>query len=227
MSGPGRTAVVAGSTASRRGSVPLRWLIVAKMFFAFLGFSAIVTEIATLTTRQRFRAADFFSYFTVESNALAVISLTVGAFALAAGATGRGLDFFRGAVTLCMTTTIAIFIVLLSGYPASELTAVPWDNTVLHYIMPIVIMVDWLIAGRIRPIPLRRALVWLVLPLAYLVYSLLRGPFAHWYPYPFMDPSHHGYLGVAVTSVIIAVVLAVVTGLIAGVARWNPLTRWE
>ena len=38
-------------------------------------------------------------------------------FAFAVGRTGRGLSFFRGAVTLYMTTTILIFIVLLSGYP--------------------------------------------------------------------------------------------------------------
>ena len=135
-------------------------------------------------------------------------------------------SFYRGAVAFFMTTVILIFIVLLSGYPASELTAVPWDNTVLHYIMPIVIIVDWLVAARIQPIAIGRAMIWLALPLLYLLYSLIRGPIAHWYPYPFMDPSHHGYLGVVITSVIIAVVLAAITALIAGVARWNPLTRW-
>ena len=220
------TRPIPSPTATRPTASVLRSLIIAKMLCAFLGFSALVTEVATLATQHRFRAGDFFSYFTVESNTLTVISLVVGAFSLATGRASRRLDFFRGAVTLCMTTTILIFIVLLSGYPASELTAVPWDNTVLHYIMPIVIILDWLLAGRIRPIALGRAMMWLALPLLYLVYSLIRGPIAHWYPYPFMDPSHHGYVGVAITSVVIAVVLAVIDVLIAGVARWNPRTRW-
>jgi hypothetical protein len=198
----------------------------AKILFAFLGFSALVTEIATLAARHRFNSGDFFSYFTVEANTLAVISLVLSSFAMVTARTSRALDFFRGAVTLYMTTTILIFIVLLSGYPSSELTAVPWDNTVLHYILPIAIIVDWLIAPPVAAISLTSALSWLAFPLAYLAYSLIRGPIAHWYPYPFMNPSTHGYVGVAVTSVIIAVILAVITWLLSTVPRW-PQVTWK
>jgi hypothetical protein len=198
-------------------------LVGAKVLAALLGFSALVTEIATLAARHRFNAGDFFSYFTVEANTLAVISLILSGFAVATGTTSRGLEYFRGAVTLYMTTTILIFIVLLSGYPSAELTAVPWDNTVLHYIMPIVIIIDWLIAGPRRAVAYSSAVLWLAFPLAYLAYSLIRGPIAHWYPYPFMDPSHHGYVGVAITSVVIAVILAVITWVIAIVPRWPLL----
>lgn len=196
-----------------------RWVVVGKTLVAFLGFSALVTEVATLVAGDRFAAGDFFSYFTVEANALAVISLMLSAFAAATRTAHRGLDIFRGAVTLYMTTTIGIFIVLLSGYPSSELTAVPWDNTVLHYIMPMAVIVDWLVAGRVAPIRYRSALAWLLFPVAYLVYSLIRGPIAHWYPYPFVNPATHGYLGVLITSVVIAVVLAAVTAVIASVPR--------
>ncbi|MEO6702663.1 MAG: Pr6Pr family membrane protein [Jatrophihabitantaceae bacterium] len=200
------------------------WLLpTVRTLFALLGFSALVTEIATLAARHRFNAGNFFSYFTVESNTLAVICLIVSAFAAAAGRQSRQLDFFRGAVTLYMTTVILIFIVLLSGYPSSDLTAVPWDNTVLHYIMPIVLMVDWLLADRPITVPFNRAVSWLVVPLAYLAYSLIRGPVVHWYPYPFMDPSRHGYLGIAITSVVIAVVLAAITWLLACARRWQPV----
>ncbi|GAA2008883.1 Pr6Pr family membrane protein [Nakamurella flavida] len=208
----------ADPTAGRR-----RVTVVAKVLFALLGFSALVTEVATLVARNRFVPGDFFSYFTVESNALAVASLLVSGFALAQGRSSHGLDLFRGAVTFCMTTTLLIFIVLLSGYPASTLTAVPWDNTVLHYLMPIAVIADWLFASRVGAIPLRRALLWLLLPLLYLVYSLIRGPIVDWYPYPFMDPSVRGYSGVAITSVVLAVVLALVAVAVAFVARWTPV----
>ena len=56
------------------------------------------------------------------------------------------------------------------------------------------------------------ALGWLLAPLAYFAYSLVRGPIAHWYPYPFLDPrSLGGYGRVA----LYAVVLAVAMGLLA------------
>jgi hypothetical protein len=193
----------------------MRLLPALKTGFAFLGFSALVTEVATLAERDRFDAGNFFSYFTVESNSLSVLSLVLGAFALAAGRTSRALDVFRGAVTLYMTTTILIFIVLLSGYPSEELTAVPWDNTVLHYVLPIAVVADWLVDPPSRPVPYRRALGWLGFPLAYLFYSLVRGGIVGWYPYPFMDPSTRGYLGLVVTSLVIAVLLAGITWLIS------------
>jgi hypothetical protein len=200
------------------------WIIPAvKTLAALLGFSALVTEIATLVAKHRFNSGDFFSYFTVEANTLTVISLLVSAYAVSVGRTGRGLSFYRGAVALYMTTTILIFIVLLSGYPSSELTAVPWDNTVLHYIMPIVIIVDWILLPATPAVAPRMAIIWLAFPLAYLAYSLIRGPIAHWYPYPFMDPSHHGYIGVAITSVVIAVILVVITFVLAVLPQWRIL----
>ncbi len=214
----------AGKSAPESQTVP-RLLTAFRMAGAFLGFSALVTELATLVAQHRFNAGDFFSYFTVEANTLAVISLVLSSFALATRSTHRGLGAFRGAVALYMTTTILIFIVLLSGYPASELTAVPWDNTVLHYLMPIVVIVDWLVAPARRALALRVALLWLLFPLAYIVYSLIRGHVVGWYPYPFMDPTHHGYLGVIVTSVVIAAILAVLAGLLANTPRLPALPQ--
>lgn len=214
------------SARDRTRAPATRLLVAAKVAAAFLGFSALVTEIATLSARHRFNADDFFSYFTVEANSLAVLSLVLSGFATATGFTRRALDYFRGAVTLYMTTTILIFIVLLSGYPSSELTAVPWDNTVLHYLMPIFIIIDWLIDPPRKVVPYRSAVLWLAYPLAYLGYSLIRGHFVHWYPYPFMDPSHRGYLGLVITAVVIAVILAVITWAIATVPRWTiPVVR--
>ena len=214
-----RTTVPATPAPHERGAW---WVLPAvKIAFALLGFSALVTEVATLVERGQFKSGDFFSYFTVEANTLSVISLVVSAFAVALGHRSARLDYLRGAVALFMTTTIIIFIVLLSGYPASELTAVPWDNTVLHYIMPIAIIADWLFATRVQAIPYRKALLWLLFPLAYLLYSLVRGPIADWYPYPFMDASKSGYGVVVVTSLVIAVVLAAITWVVATAPRWT------
>jgi hypothetical protein len=202
-------------------------LAAAEVLFALLGFSALVTEIATLVARGRFNAGDFFSYFTVEANTVTVISLLVGAFAVATRHESTALDFVRGAVTLYMTTTILIFIVLLSGYPSADLTAVPWDNTVLHYIMPIAMMVDWLIAPRFRPVPIRRSFIWLLFPTAYLLYSLIRGSIVGWYPYPFMNPSTHGWAVLVITSLVIAVILTAIAVGIAAVSKVNLAVRLD
>lgn len=113
-----------------------------------------------------------------------------------------------------MTITGITYSLLLSNIEVD--TAVPWINVVLHYTMPTVIVIDWLVDLPGKRISLRDSLIWLAFPLAYLVYSLLRGPFADWYPYPFLDPRIDGYGHVAIMSLLIAVmafVLAVVIAL--------------
>lgn len=175
-----------------------------RVLVALLGFSALVTEVAVLVERDQLKPGNFFSFFTVEANAFAVGVLLVSAVTTRS----RRLEMFRGASTLFMLTTIVVFTLLLSDLDPAILTAVPWDNTVLHYLMPIGVTLDWLIDPPRQRIPFRSALVWLVVPLAYVVYSLVRGEITGWYPYPFLDPADGGYLHVAIVSVGIAVVVA-------------------
>ncbi|HEX5113694.1 MAG TPA: Pr6Pr family membrane protein [Pseudonocardiaceae bacterium] len=66
----------------------------------------------------------------------------------------------------------------------------------VHRIMPVVLVLDWLIAPPARPPrPLRLPQVWcwFVFPLALCAYTLVRGQFADWYPHPFLDPRRYGY----------------------------------
>jgi hypothetical protein len=86
---------------------------------------------------------------------------------------------------------------------------------VLHYTMPTVIVIDWLVDLPKNRVSLRESLIWLAFPLLYLVYSLLRGPLVDWYPYPFLDPRIEGYGNVAVMSVLIAVMAFVLAVVIA------------
>jgi hypothetical protein len=195
-------------------------LIGYRTFFGLLGFSAVVTEIATLHERGRFVPANFFSFFTIESNLLAVVILILSALALTRGKENRLVAILRGANTMNMIVVGVVFTLLLSGIKDAEFTAVPWDNLVLHYIMPVVVALDWFIDIPKVRIAFKQALVWLIFPAAYVMYSLIRGHFVHWYPYPFLSPSEHGYLGVVTTSM--ALVLGA-AGLVWVLARFTRL----
>lgn len=184
-----------------------------------LGFSAIVTEIATLSERGSFNPANFFSFFTIESNLVAVVILILSALALSCGKQGKRMAILRGANTLNMIVVGIVFTLLLSGLDV-QLTAVPWDNTVLHYIIPVVVALDWFIDTPRVYIAFKQALVWMVFPIAYLLYSLIRGYFVGWYPYPFLNPTKNGYLKVALTCLVIALGSA---GLIWALARFTKL----
>jgi len=189
-----------------------------RLSFGVLGLSAIATEIVVLLQRGVFAPANFFSFFTIQSNILASVILILGALLLFADKPGIHA-LWRGAATLYMAVTGIVFALLLSGLDAGVLTAVPWDNTVLHYIMPIAVFGDWLMDRPKQQIRFKQALVWLVYPIAYLVYSLVRGHFVGWYPYPFLDASEKGYATVGATSLVVALVVTVLAWIIARLGR--------
>lgn len=174
------------------------FLVGYKIFFGLLGFSAIVTEIATITERGLFNPANFFSFFTIQSNVLVFVAFLISALAVASSKHPRWLDTLRGAATTYIVVVGLSFSWLLTGLEDTALTAVPWDNVVLHYIVPIAAFIDLLIDRPKAKLRFAQSLLWLLYPAAYVAYTLIRGSIVGWYPYPFLDPSHSGYGGIAV-----------------------------
>jgi hypothetical protein len=137
---------------------------------------------------------NFFSFFTIQSNVLAAFILLIVGFGTLVKKKGSPqFAFLRGAATLYMIMTGIIFALLLSGLQQALQTTIPWVNTVLHYIMPVVMLLDWLLYPPAQRVRFKKALWWLVYPLAYLIYSWIRGAFTHWYPYPFLNPEANGW----------------------------------
>lgn len=194
-----------------------RLVVGYKTLFGLLGLSAVVTEIVVIVGRGRFVPENFFSYFTIESNIIAGTVLLASAVVVLHGRRSERLDFLRGAATLYMLITGIVFAVLLAGLDV-QLTAFPWDNIVLHYIIPVAIIVDWILDPPQKAIGFGRAVWWLVLPLGYLAYSLIRGELVYWYPYPFLNPANNGYAGVAWVSLGILVLSLVLTWLLTQVS---------
>ena len=176
-----------------------KYLIAYNLFFALLGFSAIVTEIAVITERGVLNAVNFFSFFTIQTNVLVFVTLLLSAVVTAAGTNKRWLDILRAATTVYILVVGIGFAVLLSGLQDVMLTAVPWDNTVLHYIIPVAVLLDFIIDRPKKAIRFMPSLLMIIYPLVYVAYSLMRGAITGWYPYPFLNPATKGYEGVAVT----------------------------
>ena len=198
-----------------------KFLVAYKLFFALMGFSAIVTEMAVLAERGIFNAVNFFSYFTVLTNVLVFAVLIVSALSVAAGKAWRWLDALRAGATVYILVVGIGFAALLSGLDDTVLTAVPWDNIVLHYIMPAAVLVDFVADRPRKVIGFAAGLAWLVYPVAYVIYSLIRGAVTGWYPYPFLDPATKGYESVVVTVGGLLVLGVVLVGAITWITAWK------
>lgn len=172
----------------------LWWVRGYRVAFAALTLLAIVVQLAR-STSTGFSPANFFSFFTIESNLIAAGVLLWGASGDAERRPSSSVDLIRGAAVLYMSITGVVYGVLLAGYQQELQTTIPWVDTVLHRVIPVVMVADWLIDPPRAAIEFRRALLWLVYPLLYAAYSLIRGPIVGWYPYPFLDPGHVGGYG--------------------------------
>lgn len=173
-----------------------------RVLLGLLSLSSIIIEIAVLSREGVFNASNFFSFFTILSNLFAAI------FLIYFGVTNNlahKTQIIRGAVTLYMLMTGVIFAMLLAGLENVRLTAVPWDNLILHYIMPIVVVGDWVLNPPKKALPRKVVALWIVFPILYVLYTLVRGGMVSWYPYPFLDPSGSSYAQVVGISLIISV----------------------
>ncbi len=191
---------------------------VLRLLMAVTVLAAIATQLAN-TVSLGYSVMNFFSFFTIQSNVIGVIAVSTAALAGDAARSSVWLSQLRGAATLYMGITGMIFSLLLSG--ADVQTPIPWVNSVLHYVFPLFIVIDWLVDRSVRPLSFRQGLVFLAYPVAYLAYSLIRGPIVDWYPYPFLDPRTNGYLFVAVMSVFVAVVGLALAWVLCWASRWD------
>lgn len=178
-----------------------------KVVISLIVLAAIATQFSYSSTNVGgFNATNFFSFFTIESNILAMVIFLFSAYFTLRGKVSHNLDIFRGASTLYMIITGIVYALLLSGLEESLQTSVPWVNFVLHYAFPVVVLLDWFIDRPVFKITLKQGLIWLIFPIAYATYSLIRGAMTGWYPYPFLNPIiEGGYIKVAITSLLIAV----------------------
>lgn len=151
---------------------------------------------------------NFFSYFTILSNLLAAIALSAPVVA-PSSPMGR---FFakptvRGGIVLYTTVTAATYIVILAGLWKPQ--GLQWvADTTLHYVTPTLFLLDWLFFAPKGSLNWRSVLPWLIVPLAYGTYSLVRGPFSGFYPYPFLDVSQLGLAKVSVNIVLMGAFFA-------------------
>jgi len=168
-----------------------------------LVLAAVGTQLGIQVERD-LSLVNFFSFFTNLSNLFAATVFLTG---VRQRSTPR-FDLLRWASAVNMTVVGIVFLTLLRGVDLGPL--LPWVNSVLHYVMPVVVVAEWLFNPP-RSQRERGDLAFvLIFPAAYLAYVLVRGALVDWYPYPFLDPINpNGYVGVAMHAVGIALLFVV------------------
>ena len=134
-----------------------------------------------------FATLRFFSYFTILSNVLVLLaagSVAVGWRSRLAGFSSRAR--VRAGVALYIGMTGLVYFVILRHLWQPQ-GAQWWADTGLHYAVPLLYLGWWLSGSRHGELRWRDLPRWLLFPLAFLLWSFLRGAWVHEYPYPCID----------------------------------------
>lgn len=165
-------------------------LQLARISLAVLTLVAIGIQL-NIHLGEGFGALNFFSYFTNLSNILASITLLIAAGVSLSGKTSTPkLDFLRGLSVVQMLLVGVVFNTLLLNVDLGSL--LPWINNVVHRLMPLFILLDWLVQPPVYRLQKTSIYTWLIFPTIYLIYSVVRGAMILWYAYPFFDPTKVG-----------------------------------
>lgn len=162
---------------------------------------------------------NFFSYFTILSNILAAAVLT-------ASALRRDLPFLEflrrpgtaTAVAVYMTVTGLVYLTILRTLWNPQ--GLAWvADVILHYVMPVATVAYWLVFVPKDGLRARAVPAWLIFPLAYGAYALLRGAVTGFYPYPFVNAADLGYPAVVGNVVLLTIGFAALGLVAVGVGR--------
>jgi hypothetical protein len=158
----------------------------------------------TATSRTAFGGSalnqvfNIFAYFTIDSNV--VVGITCLLLALKLERSSVVFAVFRLIGLVAITVTFVVFHVALSRLLDLDSWA-QTANQLQHTVVPILTIVGWLAFGPRGLTSARIAWLTVLFPLAYMVFTTIRGPLSsNFYPYPFADVHALGYARVIVNA---------------------------
>lgn len=168
---------------------------------------ALVFQIVEKVVNDDMIADQYFSYFTILTTMITIVVVVVGGvMALRRPADTDLYTTIRLAVVSYAVVTAIVYNLLLRGIPDEGYVVTPWPGEIMHVWMPGFLVLDWLFApGRPR---LRWSALGIVViyPLAWAAFTLVRGAFTGWVPYPFFEFST-GFVSIALYILGIAAII--------------------
>jgi hypothetical protein len=186
--------------------------LIALVVLAALGLQFVLSGRTPGLEPWGLRLWDLARYFTI------LTCVFVGLVMLRE-ASGRkaGPDIHATAVTSIVLVGV-IFQILLAP-PEPKEGADWWTDFAFHAGIPVLTLLWWLVFGP-KPLHLRRLPYWLIWPVAYCAYALVRGGFEGRYPYFFVDVARFGAGPVALNIVGLVALWALTGCLFWLAARW-------
>lgn len=183
----------------------LAWITVLLQYYLMI--QNRVASITETTVR-------FFSFFTILTNSLVAIFFTL---TITRPKKGACFPILNKPGTLTALTTYITIV----GLVYQVLLRKTWAPTglqkivdeALHAIIPIMVIIFWYLYEDKTLVKFRQIPRWLIYPLLYLIFILIRGRFSGFYPYPFVNVTNIGLPEVLVNCAMIAASFIIISAI--------------
>lgn len=163
----------------------------------------------------------FFSYFTIDSNLLvAICATTIFLFPKNA----FGTFFKRSSVITAITVYITVVALIYNTVLRFLWVLNGWAivlNELLHVIMPLLFLIYWVYFVPKHPLKWSNIWGWLIFPLIYIFFVLIRGAYANFYPYPFLNVTELGLQQVILNCIFITLLFVMLFFAFVAIGKWQ------
>ena len=162
---------------------------------------------------------NYFSFFTILTNIIVALALSVPLL-MPRSTVGKFLSrpMVQSGIAVCIALVGIVYELLLRHLWNPEGMQFVAD-VILHNFVPLIYVLFWLIFVPKGGLRWKDPLLWLIYPVAYLLYALARGALTGSYQYPFIDVGQFGYGRVMVNAVVLMLVFLVLGLVFIGVDR--------
>ncbi len=183
----------------------MRLSVIFKLSLVIAATLGILIQIGAFS--GELRLSDL-NYYTLLTNVLCAVYF-FAAMVYEGNGGGTLLPTLKGAVVLGITITGLVYHFLLSGSFQMQGT-MSLSSLLLHYIVPPMSVIDWLLFSDKGHYSWKSPFVWLLVPDVYFVYALIRvslgaslGYDGNRYPYPFLNADALGWGRVLVNGLLL------------------------
>lgn len=189
---------------------------------AAVGWFAVLGQLILIILNRKADVLEtlmrFFSFFTILTNTLVACYFTTQLI---------DFKFFKFLKHPAALTAITSFI-LVVGIVYQLILRFVWEPTgwqfvideLLHTLIPLFVLMYWFLYAKHDSLSLYQLVPWLLYPLVYAIFIIIRGHFSGYYPYPFVDILTIGYSKALINFLIISAFIMILMGLLFLILRF-------
>jgi carbon starvation protein CstA len=199
-----------------------RLLPYLRLATAFALTLSIVWQVTDRIGHNNFRPTEYFAYFTIHTSMIAAVVLTVAAIRdLQGKADTKALTLARLSTSTYAIVVAVVYNALLRGtkvLPGDPDYGYDWPvlpNEILHVWAPIFIVLDFALTITLTKLKFKQIFWTLLFPLAWLIFTIIRGLNTDWWAYWFLNPNEDGGVNGVIMFILAIVIFMLVSATIS------------